>query len=394
MKIAGIISEYNPFHKGHSYQIEELRKKCYTHIVCVMSPNFVQRGDVAIFEKRTRAALALEGGADLVIELPTPYALSSAGQFSFGGVSLLNSLGCIDAIAFGAESDDQDLFLKTASLLEEGKNSEIVKSKLKNGLSYQTAISEFLKEKGENDSYQLLKGANNLLGVEYIKQLVSLDSRLNIEIIKRQGEGHDNQNLKTTFPSASAIRKLFLNGEIDKAFDFLPSFSKFIINSEEPSDLNSLEQALMFRLKTIPTEQLTKYPDVNEGLEFRFEKALKKSLTVDEVIDFVKSKRYTLSRIRRIVINCLLDIPSECSKTFPPYIRILGFNEKGMEVVKLAKSTSTLPVSYKLKELSNTCEKAKKFADIEERATDVYLLSKKKQMPKGAEYKLRTIISK
>lgn len=394
MKIAGIICEYNPFHKGHSYQIENLKKKGYTHIVCVISPNFVQRGDIAIFEKRTRTALAILGGADLVIELPTPYAVSSAGQFSFGGVYLLNALGCVNSISFGAENDNKELFLKTAKLLEEASNSQIVKENLKKGLSYQNAVSEYLKEKGEINSFKFLKGSNNLLGVDYIKQLARLNSKMDIEIIKRQGETHDNPNLETSFPSASALRKLILEKGIDKTIKFLPNEAQNIIKDEVPSNIKNLEQAIMYRLKTLTPTQLTKYSDVNEGLEYRFKKALKECSTVEEVIDFVKSKRYTHSRIRRIVINALLDIPLELSKTTPPYIRILGFNEKGREVIKIAKETATLPISYKLKELSMISEKAKIFAETEAMATDIFYLSKEKSLPKGAEYQLKTVITK
>ena len=359
-----------------------------------MSPNFVQRGDIAIYEKRKRANLALLNGADLVLELPTPYALSSSGQFSYGAVAILSALGCVNSLCFGGEKDDKPLFLETANCLENIKTSPSLKLYLDQGLSYQNAVMKCLKENYKKESYELLQGANNLLGVDYIRQIKALNSKMDIEIIKREGELHDGNELSLSFQSGSAIRNVIKSSCLENALNFMPKNAKEILENEKPSFIEGLEQVIMFRLKTMETKDFLRCADVSEGLEYRFEKAIRENSSSTDIINFVKSKRYTHSRIRRIVLNSLLDIDKSLAKKHPPYIRILGFNEKGAEIIRLAKKSSNLPISHNLKKLSEVSEDARDLARLEAKATDVFYLCNNAPMPKGIEYKAKPIILK
>ena len=388
MKIAGIVCEYNPFHKGHQYQTQKLRQLGYTHIVGIMSPNFVQRGDIAIFEKRKRATAALLSGLDLVIELPTPYAVSSAGQFAFGGVNILKNMGCIDAISFGGESDNKQNFFEIANLLIDKNVNNKIKEILTSGVSYQTAVTKAIGF--ENESF--LKSPNNLLGTEYVKQMLLQNANFDVEVIKREGADHLETDIKDGFSSASAIRKQILDGNFELCKSSLTESGYNVFKDLKPAFIKELEQAILYKLRSLEKDDFSKYADVSEGLDNRFLKAIKEKVSTEEIIDFVKSKRYTHSRIRRIVINILIDIPKDLSKQNVPYVRILGCNKKGGEVIKVMKKTAILPVSHSLAKLSKLNDTCKLFATIEERATDIYSLCQTPIWGSGEEYKINSVI--
>ncbi|MEG1447878.1 MAG: nucleotidyltransferase family protein [Oscillospiraceae bacterium] len=391
MKIAGIICEYNPFHKGHQYQIQKLRQKGYTHIVGIMSPNFVQRGDIAIFEKRQRAYAALLGGLDLVIELPTPYAVSSAGQFAFGGVNILKNMGCIDAISFGSESDEDGMFFDVAKMLVEKQINSKIKTFLSDGVSYQTAVTMAVGENNNHDYTSFLQSPNNLLGTEYVKQMITQNAEFDVEIIKRQGSNHLDDKIKEGFSSATAIRNEILNSNISRCKNSLTEDGYEIFSLLKPSHIGELEQAMLYRLRSLEKDDFRRFADVSEGLDNRFQKALREENSVVGIMNFVKSKRYAYSRIRRIIINILLDIPKEYAKINAPYIRVLGCNKNGNEVIKLMKKTAVLPVSHSLAKLAKEGEYCRKFSEVEERATDIFSLCQKPIWCKGEEYKINSI---
>ena len=376
MNIFGIICEYNPFHNGHLYQIEQTKKSGADGIVCVMSGNFVQRAECAIMRKEARAEAAIKCGADLVIELPLPYSISSAERFARGGISILSSLGVVSGISFGAETDDVNKLAAIAKLLLDPSFDSEVVEEYKKGVSYPTARYTALK-KHDPALSEVLKTPNNILAVEYIKALLSLNSKIAPLPILRHGAAHDTKNEEGAFASASHIRELFFT---DKEFShLLPKASHSKLADEKalgcaPLNRFDLDRAELTVLKRLTASDFLKYSDVSEGLEHRLYTAVSKSTTLDGAISLAKSKRYTHSRIRRILLNAFLDVDSSFAEENSPYARILAFNETGRKIVKAAKKTSDIPIITRPSSIKNESKKAQDFFALERRADDIYSL--------------------
>ncbi len=331
MRTAGIIAEYNPFHNGHKYHIEKTREVTGAEgIIVVMSGSFVQRGDVAICDKWSRSKMALLGGADLVVELPCVYSCQSAEYFARGAVSILEHLKC-DFLSFGTESDSTDDIIKTAEFLKnpdyDFKNN--LEINLKNGISYPKALANALG----ND---LVNTPNNVLAIEYIKQIKNMRPIG----IKRKGSLHDGDG------SASDIREQILKDNDVK--HLMPESSYEILKSSDLANRDIFEKLLLYKLRMMNTEQLKNVPDVTEGLENRILQMAHKCATVGEMCDSVKTKRYTMARIRRIMTNALLDITKEDILNPPEYIRILGMNNVGMEILRQLRDKTDIPVVTKV----------------------------------------------
>ena len=330
MKIAGIIAEYNPFHNGHKYHIEKTREVTGADgIVTVMSGNFVQRGDAAICDKFSRAEMAIRGGADLVVELPCVFACSSAEIFARGGVGLLESLGC-DCISFGIEEENIDELQKIALQLENSDDDfkNRLNSVMKTGKSYPRALAEIL-------GTDVIDTPNNVLAIEYLKALETLESFG----IKRSGSMHDGEG------SASDIRRKIQLGE--DASHLMPDYSKQILNSAHKADRKVLESLALYKLRTMSEAELEKVPDVTEGLENRIIDAAKRAESLDELCELIKTKRYTMARIRRIIINSLIGIKKEDVLQKPQYIRVLGMNKRGMKILSDLRDKTDIPVITK-----------------------------------------------
>lgn len=384
MKIAGIISEYNPFHYGHKFHIEET-KSLYgaTHIVAVMSGNFVQRGDVAIFDKYSRAKTALENGADLVLALPTPCALSSADYFARSAVHILDSLGCIDMLSFGSECGDIEVLKQSVAavqtVLEGGKISALAKQ----GLSFPSALRRAVAEESFSAA-EVLDSPNNTLALEYIKALNRLGSGVVPVTVTRKGAPHDSEfhNDKTEFLSASQLRKMIEHGE--NITKFSPS------KSGQKADIRRLETAIFAALRTADETELSEFAGMLSGMPSRIFTAARKASTLDELFFAVKTRCYTLASVRRAVLSVFLDIRKQDQKALPAYIQILGMNEKGREVLAAAKPT--LPVNTSLKALSDKSALAKKQAKTEERAGNLYALAFEPYRPCGLDFTSKPII--
>ena len=329
MQITGIICEYNPLHLGHQKQIDHLRKLGHS-VVCLMSGNFVQRGQPAIIDKMARAKAAVDCGADLVLEMPVTAALSSAEGFAAGGVSILSRL--CDNLCFGAETEQVQSLKALASALLSPEFSPLLRKHLDKGLSFPAARQAALAEMGLNDA--LLETPNNILAVEYCKAILSQDSALEILPILRQGNYHST-DADTDNPSATAVRQLMVAGG-----DFAP----YIPQNAQPAVANApmhwLEQgekAILYRLRTMTDGEFESLPFGSEGLWRKFMHACRAENSLEEIIAATKSKRYTRTRIDRMVMCAFLGITEEDLRSPIPYCRVLAFNDRGRAILKQVK---------------------------------------------------------
>ena len=356
MKIAAIISEYNPFHNGHKYQTEMLKKE-YDAVIAVMSGNFVQRGEIALCDKWSRTKLALLNGVDLVVELPVIYALNSAEKFAEGGVRLIDKMGVVDCLCFGSELGKIDEFYYAAEILnnEPQEVSEKINKFLDMGMSFPSA-----REKAYEGiiNPELLKSPNNILGVEYVKALKKIGSKVVAKTIKRIGAGYNDLDYSTEFSSATAIRELIKENEDYKKY--MPENSEEIIKNAEKFSEEKLINILKYVVLLNGKEYIGRISDVNEGLENKIFEAVKKGDSFENIARMIKSKRYTMSRIRRILYSVILDIGKDFKE--PEYIRILGMNNIGKNVLKEMKEKATLPIVIKTADFSSEMLKKDIFA--------------------------------
>lgn len=389
MKITAIISEFNPFHKGHKYLIDKARENGATHIVAVMSGNFVQRGESAVFSKWDRVNTALENGVDLVIENPLVFATASAQRFAFGGVGVINGLGCIDEIAFGSESGKIDELKKVADLIADDDFTTEIQKYLKEGLSFPQAREKAFTEKYGEEYGKILSSPNNILACEYISECTKAGMKVSFFTTERIGVQHDSIDENKGFSSASSLREKLKNNIVssDEIFEKTRNECKVF-------DFTKLELSTLVKLRNFTKEDFLKLPDVSEGMENRLFNAVQNAKSLDEFYESVKTKRYTHSRIRRICLCALLGIEKEDVNRPVPYVRVLGFNENGREILKTARDTATLPVVMKYSDIKNLDENAQKIFEIESDATDVFALLSDEILPCGLEKTENIVIKK
>lgn len=386
MKIAGIICEYNPFHNGHLYQLEETKKLGVTHTVAVMSGNFVQRGDVSIAPKSAKVQMAIDAGADLVLELPAVWALSSAESFAKGAVSILKNTGVVDCISFGSECDDIKELKKVQKSLQNPDIDAKIKSYLDEGISYVSARSKAVKEIISAEAENIISAPNNILAIEYLNALEGSD--IEAINIKRSNE-HDKKSNDSFNKSASEIREMIISGnsEFKKAIP-LSSFEvlrQYAYLGQCPVTIDDLDKALMAVLRRMDADDFKNFSDVSEGLENKLYAAVKQSASVKEILLRAKTKRYTMARIRRILLNSYLGIGKGYSNSEVPYIRVLGMNEKGKEILKEMRDKAKKPVIMKYSDINSAGAMARKIFDYECMAADLYSLAYKKPAPCGTE---------
>ena len=382
----GIIAEFNPLHLGHKYLIDEAKKQ--GEVVCVVSSNFVQRGDTAIFEKRTRTAMALKCGADLVLEMPVCYSMSTAQSFALHGVWALKSAGC-DSLMFGSEIGEIEPLLKTAEVLSSVEFSQKIGEKLKSGITFAAARQMVAEECGAPKD--ILQGANNNLAIEYIIAAKSIGAEFDFLTVKRQGSGHDSSIIDSGFASASLIREKLYKGDYDFAKKYMPKVAFDLINPDEISNIKNIETAILSILRTKTIDDFKNLPDISEGIDNKIFSSVKVATSLNEVYNSVKSKRYTLARIRRLILSAFLGIDGSFFMQKPEYIRVLGFDKKGEKILKTCRKNSEIPIILKATEIKELSEKAQKMFELENRATDLYLLSLNKPLECGLEYKANLI---
>ncbi len=367
MKTAAIICEFNPFHNGHKYLIEQA-KISNDAVVCIMSGSFVQRGDIAIFDKWTRTNQALMSGADLVVELPVCFSLNSAEKFAYGSVSLADSMNVIDTLFFGSECGDANTLLNAANILlnEPLEVSEKIKKYMSEGMSHPAARTKAYSDIIESS---IISEPNNILGIEYIKALITKNSPIKFQTVKRNSVSHDDLNPKGKFASASAIRKFIAENQDIKYL--VPDISLY----KNPVKLKGLDEILRYKILNMTTEELSEINGVSEGLENRIKEAVKEKSTFEEMCEFIKSKRYTLARIRRSLLSILIGIDKEIATAPPSYLRILGANAKGREILSEIKKKSDLTIITKTADFKNF----NKSFNYDIKATDIYNIIQKRK---------------
>lgn len=400
MKTAGIVCEYNPFHKGHEYHLAETRKKLgeETAIICVMSGNFVQRGSIASFNKHARAEAAVKCGADLVIELPLFWSAAPAEKFATGAVSLMESTGVCDYISFGSECGDKEKLSEIVDALTDGSIDELIREELSKGVTYAKA-REAAVEKITGVLNPVMHSPNDILGIEYMKAVKKLGSKMEPVLIKRKGAEHDGETSAEGYLSASAIRKLMLSGE--KCAEFMPKeayeiFEREINAGRGPVDMSACEQAVLYRLRTMTDRDYESLPENSEGLYKRLMKNGREKSTVSEVMSDTKSKRYPMSRIRRMVLNSWLGVTDFDGKGLPPYISVLAMNKRGMEILAEMKEKASLPIVTKPASAKDLEDRAAMVYTKCARADDLYALcySEKTQRTGGRTWRQSPVIIK
>ncbi len=393
MRAVGIVAEYNPFHKGHEYHLTSARKITNADcVVVVMSGNFVQRGQPAMFSKWQRTRWALQSGADLVLELPTLYAISSAEGFAKGAITILDNLGVVNSFCFGSETNDVDLLNKLAYLFfgEPESYKQMLHSYLVEGNTHARA-----KMLAANDYFndgsiqQALSNPNSILGIEYIKAKLSISSKMQPVVIKRQSAGYHQTGLGYKMPSATAIRKqISLHGTSDKALlPALPTqvfsgIQKLSRNSFMPVSLESLCDMVFFELRKLSAVGISQLGDVSEGLENRIIQGLNKSSNVEELLETAKTKRYPRTRLQRILMYALLGINKELLQLTrapnpPVYARILGFNSLGQSLLRDIALNNNIDIVSKPANYSPNTEGKQQLFDLDVLASDVYALCQK-----------------
>ena len=386
MSRIGIIAEFNPLHLGHKYLIDEAKKQ--GEVVCVISSNFVQRGDTAIVEKRVRTQMALDCGADLVLELPVCYSMSTAQNFAFGGVSALVMAGC-DTIMFGSETGEIEPLLKTAEILNSTDFKEKLSQNLKNGKTFAKARQITAESCGAPKG--ILEGANNNLAIEYILAAKQLGANLSFKTVKRLGANHDSGDALGGFASASLIREKILSGDFNFAQKYMPKAAFSLLSDDNVSNIDLIDRAILATLRTKSLNDFKNLPDVSEGLENKLFSAIRVATGLFDVYNKIKSKRYTLARIRRIVLSAFLGLDNTFFMKAPPYIRVLGFNKNGKKIISQQRKQNGNKLVLKATEIKNLGALAEKMFVLENRATDLYLLSLKKPQECGLEYTAKLI---
>ena len=357
MGTVGVICEYNPLHRGHEKQLRQIRQLGGEGIVCLMSGNYVQRGAPAIFDKALRAEAALGCGADLVLELPLTAALSSAEGFAREGVRLLG--GFCDALCFGAETPDASKLMNIAEALCSNRFPPALKQQLDKGLSVPAARAAALEALGLDAS--LLNTPNNILGVEYCKAILTLGCPMEPMVIHREGGYHDRE-ADPENPSATAVRQQLVTG--DDWQQLVPEGAAELFRGAAIHTLAAVERAMLARLRTMTEAEFEALPYGSEGLWRKLMHACHKEARIGDIAAAVKSKRYTRSRIDRMRLCAFLGLTAEDINTPAPYARVLGFNDRGRELLKQARQFGHYP---------NIGEKTgQPYELLENRADDLY----------------------
>lgn len=341
-RVLGIIAEYNPFHNGHFYHMQEAKRATNAeYCVCVVSGNFTQRGEPSIINKWSKAYMALCCGADLIIELPTIYSTSSAENFASGAIKILNSLKIVTDVAFGTECNDIATLNNIANVVysEPKEYKNILNHELKRGLSYpsarENAIMMYLNDIKRYAN--VMASSNNILAIEYLKALKAQKSRINPIAIKRNKVYYNDETIVDGLASATAIRKFLARKEYADVRKVVPRSTYQILGEEIKKgkvilSIKDFEKEIIYNLRKMSIEEIANLPDVSEGLEYSIKRAAEESNDINEIIEKIKSKRYTQTRIQRILIYSLLNINKkdmQNSKNIIPYTRILGFNQRG-----------------------------------------------------------------
>ena len=377
MKICAVVAEYNPLHLGHIKHINYIKNVLGAeNLIVIMSGNFTQRGEPAVLNKFKRARQAILAGADAVIELPAVFAVAGAEVFAKGAIKILDSLHVADGLCFGAESGTKEDFINLATALND-ETKEFKKS-LKGylGQGFSLAKSRFLAVKDvkkEDFDENLILKPNNILGIEYVKAILSLKSDMEIYPMKRE-DSHGDVTLKKGITSAFSIRQAIKEGRLKKVKKNLPEYS-YADLTEFPEDFDKITISALYRASL---KELSELPDCTEGLEHRIKALIKSDCSVDDLVRKISTKRYTESRIRRIFIANLLgikkDFQNECLKE-PLYAKVLAINSLNKDIISVLCENSAIPVITRKSQAAELKKTAKACYDVDSLACDIYDLA-------------------
>lgn len=416
MPTVGIVAEYNPFHTGHAFQIAQTRRLVGKDagVVCVMSGNWVQGADPAVADKWTRAALALLGGADLVLELPTVWAVSSAETFAGGAVELLAATGVVDALSFGSECGDVAALKRAADCLDGAAYREELRRRLEGGASFALCRREAVKAVAGEETAALLDKPNNNLGVEYLRALDRLGSRITPVTVLRRGAGHGGVLAAAgpdgawsgpaamelpPFVSATDLRCWLAEGRWDLAEPYLvPGEAELLRKAAMPDGaaLAGLERAFLARFRTMTAQDWAALPDsaAGEGLPQRLERAGREAASMEEFWTLAKTRRYTHARIRRLALWAFLGLIAADRPAHPPYLRVLGLNGRGQALLREMKGRASLPILSKSAHAKELDEAGRRLFELENRCTDLYGLCFQPPLPAGKEWTWGPVVKK
>lgn len=404
-KILGVISEYNPMHNGHLYHLKESIKVVQPDFsVCIMSGNFMERGDTAIISKWARTKAALKSGFDMVIELPTVYSISSAENFASGAIKILNLLGDDITLSFGSECGDVKVLSDFAKILldEPPEYVTMLRHELAKGLPFpkarENALLLYLND--IRKSAHVLSEPNNILGIEYLKQIQKTNNKIKAISIKRIGAGYNSTSTSSEYSSATAIRELLMTQKSVKKF--MPTISYEILKEECSLGnfvlgLSEFEKEILYKIRSMSIKELSKVPDVSEGLEYKIKEAANSCNKLDDLIFMIKSKRYTLTRIHRILLYILLGINEtdySNSKRITPYIRVLGVSQSGKHLLSELSINKKNNIITSVKEFLDTSNSRtlKTMLEKDIYASNIYTLAYKKISSSNLDYTEKLIV--
>ena len=390
MKVLGIIAEYNPMHTGHIYHINEAKKITNSdYVIAIMSGSFTEQGNIAMLDKFTRAKEAINSGVDLVIELPTIYAVSDGGSFANKAIQILNDLNIVDSICFGAETDNISKLNNIANtiVVNEEKIWDDIKENLKKGISFANARNEALKFFLKDDEINLVNTPNNILGIEYLKSIITLNSNITPYCIKRESNDFNDNIITQEYTSSTSIRKYLEDGKD------IQNISEYISKNTLNSILNSkvlfnkdIFEILKYKIITMFNEKLRNIYGITEGLENKIQSEIIDSYTYEDFIFKLKSKRYELSKIKRMLIHILLDTTKEDFENLKDsnsnYAHVLAFNHDKKEILSYISKNSKIPILTSINDntLAKLTQKQRKLIDYDLKASNIYSILNKTKL--------------
>ena len=382
MQAVGIVAEYNPFHNGHLHHLQETKKLTNLPVIAVMSGSFMQRGEPAFMDKWQRARLAVENGVDLVLELPATFSLRSAEFFARGAVNILKATGCVTHLSCGAESPNTD-FVKLARIITSESFQKELQSLIKTGLPYASAYEKTLQALA---GVEALNTPNDILALEYSKALQN--TSITPLFIQREAANYNDANIEGSIASATAIRKAFLENNVDSLKKAVPQNVWKALENHETINEKLLWNLISYRLRLLAPSEIANRCQCTEGLENLLKQAANCTI-FEEAVALCSNKRYPATRIRRLFMQLLLDKErSYLEQAEPAYIRVLAFNDEGRQLLKAMKETATLPIITKLgKNPSNGQSLAfTQQLELELTASDVFALLQNTPVPTGSDF--------
>lgn len=388
-EVCGVVAEFNPFHNGHRALLAFAREAGARAVVAVMSGHFVQRGSLAVTTKWVRAAAALRCGADLVIELPLPYAAATARRFAGGAVGLLKAAGVVDTLLFGSECGEAEPLRELAGRIEATEVREAMQPLLGQGMTFARARQQAVEEVCGPRAAHLLSSPNNALAVEYLYEAARQGWRPQVLTMPRRGAAHDAREPGGRYASASFLREHA--GDTAVLRRYVPAAALRQYGAARraglyPADPRRLEGAVLAQLRRLAPAQLADLPDLSEGLENRLYSAVRKAGSLAELEMLMKTKRYTLARVRRLILGAFLGLTRPDADAPPSYLRVLGFSRRGRELLPLLKGAACLPVDTSLARLERLGESCARAAYLEALSSDLYALALPQPPPCGWEY--------